>query len=226
MNLKVLLFTAFVFSLYTVNADPPKVPVANAGLNYNCATAKDTLKYRHSRGELTGFYMPVKYTKDKFYYFIITPQNYTRQTLTLSEITEEFMTCYNKANQKYMDSVYHIDFFRKSDSVLAAYDLQGKGYRNAEFPGGAPALQKYMKKIDLPKDAKPEDTSSAIKKIRVYYAFDVNTDGKISNIKLAKSNCKECEQPVLDAILKMPDFIPATEAGKLKKVKYILPFIK
>lgn len=226
MNLKVLLFTAFVFSLYTVNADPPKVPVANAGLNYNCATAKDTLKYRHSRGELTGFYMPVKYTKDKFYYFIITPQNYTRQTLTLSEITEEFMTCYNKANQKYMDSVYHIDFFRKSDSVLAAYDLQGKGYRNAEFPGGVPALQKYMKKIDLPKDAKPEDTSSAIKKIRVYYAFDVNTDGKISNIKLAKSNCKECEQPVLDAILKMPDFIPATEAGKLKKVKYILPFIK
>ncbi len=226
MILRFIPILVFILGMSVVQAQPTGVPQANSGINYNCKTAKDSLKDRQNRHESTGFYTPVKYTKDKFYYFIITPQNYTRQALTLSEITEEFMTCYNKANQKYMDSVYHIDFFRKSDSVLAAYDLQGKGYRNAEFPGGAPALQKYMKKIDLPKDAKPEDTSSAIKKIRVYYAFDVNTDGKISNIKLAKSNCKECEQPVLDAILKMPDFIPATEAGKLKKVKYILPFIK
>ncbi len=226
MIFRIILLIASLWGINKVYAEPPKVPVANAGLNYDCTTAKDTLKHRQNRGEFTGFYMPVKFTKDKFYYFYITPQNYTRQILTLAEVTEEFMYCYNKANQKYMDSVYRIDFFRKSDSVLAAYDDQGKGYRNAEYPGGVPALQKYMKKIELPKGAKPEDTSANVKKIRVYYAFDVNTDGKISNIKLAKSNCKVCEQPVLDAILKMPDFIPATEAGKLKKVKYILPFIK
>lgn len=227
--MKVLyLFLIVLFADFsaTLMAQPPTVPMANAGINYNCKTAKDSLKVRKNRNE-TAFYTPVKYSKDKYYYFIITAEKYTRKTLTLSDITEEFMFCYNKENQKYLDSVYHLDFYRKSDSILNAYDEQGKGYRNAEFPGGAAALQKFMKKnIELPKNAAPSDTTNGAKKIRVYYSFEVDESGKISNIKLAKSNCKVCEQTIVDAINKMPDFIPATDAGKPKKVKYILPFVK
>jgi len=41
-----------------------------------------------------------------------------------------------------------------------------------------------------------------------------------------KSNCKACETPVLEALQKLPAFMPATEAGQPKKVKYIFPYIK
>ena len=132
--------------------------------------------------------------------------------------------CYNLAFQPKLDSVFKCDFFRRADSILRSYDKQGKGYKNVDFQGGAGALQKFMEKnVTLPKEAKPSDTD---KLIRVYYAFFVDEKGAISEIKLMKSNCKVCEESILAAVNKLPAFLPATEAGKPKKVKYILPYTK
>ena len=56
--------------------------------------------------------------------------------------------------------------------------------------------------------------------------FYVDEKGELSELKLIKSNCKSCEASVIQAINKMPKFSPAIEAGKAKKVKYIITYIQ
>lgn len=219
-----------------------------------CKIAKDSMKAQFERGEL-GFYIPVKSNPNISYFIKIINGSYQRTPIKTVNATEkdtsaksknqktiadfyaekaaktqpldtcsDFKKCYNLAFQPKLDSIYKCDFFRKSDSIMRSYDRQGKGYKNVDFPGGAAALQKFLdKNITLPKDAKPSDTD---KMIRVYYSFAVDEKGQLSEFKSIKSNCKACEASVLEAMKKLPAFIPATEAGKPKKVKYVLPYTK
>lgn len=196
--------------------------IANAQ-DAQCKIAKDSILAREKRGEITCYY-PAKYMQNQYFYISFSNNKYTKKQLPLGSLNNDFLICYNKLAQKSLDSLFKIDFFRKTDSILSAYDKAGLGYRNTDFPGGAFALQKFLNKnVDLPKDAKPSD---ADKSIKVYYSFVVDEEGNISDIKLIKSNCKVCEEKVLSAVKKLPNFIPATEAGYPKKLKYILPFSK
>jgi hypothetical protein len=189
----------------------------------SCKSADDSIAARRKRGEVS-FYLPTKYSKNQYFYYIISKNKYIKKQMPEGFATKTFLSCYNKAAQKTLDTTYKVDFFRKADSILNIYDKTGRGYRNADFPGGVIALQKFLEKnIVLPTTAKPSD---ADKSIRVYYSFVVDEKGVISNYELLKSNCKDCEELVLAAIKKMPNFVPATDAGVYKKVKYILPFAK
>lgn len=212
-----VLFISFAFAQKTDNT-----PVVEPAV-VNCKTADDSIMVRKHRGEVS-FYLPAKFTKDQYFYYIIDKYKYKRKQMSESVVSKSFLSCYNKSIQKTLDSIYKVDFFRKSDSIITAYDKQGKGYRNTDFPGGVMALQMFLEKnIKLPASAKPSD---ADKNIRVYYSFFVDENGNISDYKLVKSNCNECESIVLEALKKMPKFIPATEAGAPKAVKYILPFTR
>lgn len=191
----------------------------------SCKVAKDSMREQFKRGEL-GFFTPSKSAPKVFNYYIITKNNYQKIPVKafVKDTSLEYKTCYNKAFQLKLDSVFKCDFFRSSDSILKAYDAQGKGYKNAEFPGGAGALVKFMEKnVTLAKDAKPSD---ADKFIRIYASFAIDEKGNLSDYKILKSNCETCNELVLNAIKKIEKFIPAVEAGKPKMVKYILPFVR
>jgi len=191
--------------------------------NTDCKTADDSILVRKERGEIAYFY-PTKYQPDQYFYIVFKDGKYHKKQIPMGSISNDFLRCYNKGSQPLLDSVFNIDFFRKTDSILGVYDRSGNGYRNTDFPGGAYALQKFLSKnMSLPVGAKPIDADPYI---RVYYSFLVGETGEISDINLVKSNCKECEAPILEAIKKMPKFIPATEAGQPKKLKYIMPFSK
>lgn len=212
------LFSDFIFAGNNSTAvDSAKIKAAI------CQSAKDSVKNCTARGEI-NFYNNIKYVKDQYYFITLTKDSYSRTVTTKGKPADAYMSCYNKAIQKILDSIYKGDFFRKADSILAEYDKSGRGYRNADFPGGAPALQKYLEKnVTFPKDASSDDQA---KIIRIYYSFIVDEKGAISDINLVKSNCKKAEEIVLAAVKGLPSFIPATEAGSPKKVKYILPFLK
>jgi hypothetical protein len=214
--------TTLTTAIKDINNATDVVPTVNTTL-VNCKPAEDSFIARKNRGEVS-FYLPTKYTKDQYFYYIIDKDKYSRKQFSDKMLSKDFLSCYNKLIQHTLDSIYKIDFFRKSDSILTAYDKQGKGYRNTDYPGGLIGLQKFLdKNVALPSSAKPID---ADKNIRVYYSFVVDENGSISEYKLLKSNCKECESILLDAVKKLPNFIPATEAGTPKKVKYILPYTK
>ena len=141
------------------------------------------------------------------------------------DTSAEFKLCYNKAFQSKLDTMFKCDFFRKSDSILKSYDKLGKGYKNVEFKGGPAALQKYLdKNIILPKEAKLNSDTENV--VRIFCSFLVDEKGAVTEPKIVKSNCKACEEAILVTVKKLPAFIPATEAGKPKKVKYIMPYSK
>ncbi len=218
-----------------------------------CTAAKDSVKAQLGRGEM-AFYLPSKTNPTLYNYIRISKNFYQKTPVRMSQgskdttlfgknkaygeayenktdksqpldTSNEYKKCYNKAFQPRLDSVFKCDFFKKADSILMIYDKMGKGYSGVEFPGGPGALQKFMdKNVSLPKNVKPNDSTD--KAYRVYYSFFVDEKGALSDVNLVKSNCKDCEALVLDAIGKLPAFIPAKDAGKPKKVKYILPFIK
>jgi hypothetical protein len=191
----------------------------------SCKAAKDSMKVQFNRNEM-GFFTPSRMVSNMFNYFVITKDYYKKVPVKafVKDTSLQYKTCYNKAFQLKLDSAFKCDFFRSSDSILKAYDAQGKGYRNAEFPGGAGALVKFMEKnVSLAKDSKPSD---ADKYIRIYASFAIDEKGNLSDYKILKSNCKECEELVLAAIKKIDKFLPAIEAGKPKVVRYILPFVR
>jgi len=212
MKKNIVLFTVFFIFFLNIFAQKP-----------TCKNAEDSVLVRKNRGEIS-YYYPAKFLKDVFFYITFSNNVYSKKQLPIGTVTNDFLTCYNKTSQKLLDSIFKVDFFRKSDSILTEYDRSGRGYRNTDFPGGAPALQKFLNKnISLSKDAKPSD---ADKFVRVYYSFIVDESGVVSDIKKVKSNCSICDEEVINGIKKLPNFIPATEAGLPKKVKYILPFTK
>lgn len=189
----------------------------------DCKPAKDSLKNRLARGEIS-FYNLSSYQTGQYDFVTISKNRYTKVAYPKGYPLPSFISCYNKEIKKTLDSIYKVDFFKRTDSILNNYDKTGRGYYSADFPGGPGALQKFMdKNVSLPKDAKADN---ADKLIRVYYSFTIDEKGNLSDIKLLKSNCKSCEDSVFTAIKKMPPFKPATEAGAPKKIKYILPYTK
>ena len=189
----------------------------------DCQRAKDTLGKRLIRGEV-GFFNPTKFQPGLFSYIIIDKSKYSKIPFPKTYITPDFISCFNLGVKGLLDSIYKVDFFKRADSILTSYDNSGRGYRNAEFPGGAGALQKFLdKNIIIPNTVKNDDTD---KLIRVYYSFIIDEKGVTSDYKPERSNCKACEDIILTALKKLPVFAPATNAGKPKKIRYILPYIK
>lgn len=192
--------------------------------NKSCSSAQDSMKARFSRKELS-FYTSLKAFPKAMFYFKIDDKHYEKTILskTKGDTTTAYMTCYNSAFQAKLDSAFRCDFFRKTDSILAAYDAQGKGYRAVEFRGGKDSLNLWLKKnVQLPASAAPNDSDTYIK---VYYFLDVNEKGDVTSVRFAnKTNCPECEPVVTAALKKLPPFVPATQAGVLTKSTYILPF--
>lgn len=191
----------------------------------SCRDAQDSMQVQLKRGEM-GFFVPSKMSAKFYNYYIITKNYYQKIPVKVyvKDTSLEYKTCYNKAFQRKLDSAFKCDFFRSTDSILKSYDEKGKGYKNAEFPGGASALYKFMEKnVTLSKDSKAND---ADKLIRIYASFMIDEKGNLSDYKILKSNCSECDELVLAAIKKIEKFIPAVEAGKPKAVKYILPFAR
>jgi len=83
-----------------------------------------------------------------------------------------------------------------------------------EFPGGDKAFQKY-----LDKNLKPQDTTKDIQG-SVIISFFVEKDGRLSDIKVAKSLSVDLDKEALRVIHLSPNWIPATQNGKPIKSKY------
>lgn len=194
----------------------------------DCSSAHDSAKHRIARNEI-GFYSLIKFKKNQYNFITIDKDRYVKHLHNKGVMDESFVKCYNDKMKKKLDSIFKVSFFEKSDSILKSYDNTGRGYKNAEYPGGPGALQKFISKnTSIPKETKLNDSkqNDANTLVQVFYSFYIDEEGKISNIALIKSNCSACEEPVLEAIKKLPAFIPATEAGKPAKIKYILPYMK
>ncbi len=90
-----------------------------------------------------------------------------------------------------------------------------------EFPGGLPALQRF-----LSRNLKtPKDDMEACSKIKVLVKFVVDKDGSITGIDVEQSGGNVFDEEVIRVMKKMPAWKPASQNGRHVAVYFKIPVV-
>ena len=90
-----------------------------------------------------------------------------------------------------------------------------------EFPGGMPAMIEFLQtNLNYPKDAKKQKVGG-----RVLVMFVVETDGSMSNVRVAKKIFPSLDAEALRVVKAMPKWNPRKEKGKPVRVNFTLPIV-
>ena len=90
-----------------------------------------------------------------------------------------------------------------------------------EFPGGMPALIEFLQtNIKYPKDAIKQDVGG-----KVMVMFVVETDGSISNVRVARKVFPSLDEEAVRVVKAMPKWKPGKEKGRPVRVNFTLPVV-
>ena len=90
-----------------------------------------------------------------------------------------------------------------------------------EFPGGMPAMIEYLQtNMKYPEDAVKQKVGG-----RVMVMFVVETDGSISNVRVARNVFPSLDAEAVRVVKTMPKWKPGKEKGRLVRVNYTLPVV-
>ena len=90
-----------------------------------------------------------------------------------------------------------------------------------EFPGGMVALKEYIQKnLTYPAEARKATING-----RVFVSFVVETDGRITNVRLLKGIGYGCDDEAIRVVSAMPCWTPGSQSGLAIRVKYNLPVV-
>ncbi len=90
-----------------------------------------------------------------------------------------------------------------------------------EFPGGMPALIEFLQtNIKYPEDAIKQDVGG-----RVMVMFVVETNGSISNVRVARKVFPSLDKEAVRVVKAMPKWKPGKEKGRPVRVNYTLPVV-
>ena len=90
-----------------------------------------------------------------------------------------------------------------------------------EFPGGMPAMIEFL----LTNLKYPEDAIKQKVEGKVMVMFVVETDGSISNVRVARKVFPSLDAEALRVAKTMPKWKPGREKGRLVRVNYTLPVV-
>lgn len=88
-----------------------------------------------------------------------------------------------------------------------------------QFPGGAVEMMKWLTKNLI----YPESAQHRKKQGRVVVQFDINTNGKVSDIKVIKSVDPQLDREALRVIRMMPDWKPGVQNDKPCRTRVVIP---
>ena len=90
-----------------------------------------------------------------------------------------------------------------------------------EFPGGMLAMIEYLQNnLKYPKDAIKQQVGG-----RVMVMFVVETDGSLSNVRVARKVFHSLDTEAVRVVKSMPKWKPGKEKGRLVRVNYTLPVV-
>lgn len=123
-------------------------------------------------------------------------------------------------------SLYYVEEYK--NGVLkngVSYDEAGKKYTYtevkimAEYVGGQRALMQYLATIKYPFKAREDDVEGT-----VYVQFVIDTDGKVIEVKIARSSgAPILDDTALEHVKKCPKWIPGQDRGQKIRVQYVVP---
>ena len=90
-----------------------------------------------------------------------------------------------------------------------------------EYPGGMLAMMEFLQtNMKYPKDAEKQKVEG-----RVMVMFVVETDGSVSDVKVAKQVFPSLDAEAIRVVEAMPKWTPGRDKGKVVRVKYNLPIV-
>jgi len=103
----------------------------------------------------------------------------------------------------------------ESDEVFQFAVIEDK----PEFPGGMPALMKYLgSNTKFPQIAKENGIQG-----RVFIQFVIDKKGKVTNVEVVRGVDPYLDKEALRVVKGMPSWKPGKQRGKAVKVSYIVP---
>lgn len=103
-----------------------------------------------------------------------------------------------------------------SQSNQSVYDV---AEQMPEFPGGMQAMIEFLQtNIKYPKDAINQKVGG-----RVMVMFVVETDGSLSNVRVARKVFPSLDAEAVRVVKAMPKWKPGKDKGRLVRVNYTLP---
>lgn len=109
------------------------------------------------------------------------------------------------------------DSIRTKINTEENHVLAGVVEQMPSFPGGISALMKFLEKnIHYP------DNKASVSG-RVIVRFQINEDGSIDKVRIAKSLFPEFDEEAIRVVKAMPRWIPGKLMGERVKVSYTLP---
>lgn len=88
-----------------------------------------------------------------------------------------------------------------------------------EFPGGMPAMMEFLQtNIKYPKDAIKQNVGG-----RVMVMFVVETDGSLSNVRVARKVFPSLDAEAVRVVKAMPKWKPGKEKGRVVRVNFTMP---
>jgi TonB family protein len=89
----------------------------------------------------------------------------------------------------------------------------------AHFPGGRPALKRYLEdNIRYPDDAREGQSE-------VLVQFTIRTDGSVADVELKEKGIKKMDMEAVRIVSEMPEWRPAQQRGKSVSSQYIVPVV-
>ena len=90
-----------------------------------------------------------------------------------------------------------------------------------EFPGGMPAMIEFLQtNMKYPEDAIKQKVGG-----RVMVMFVVETDGSLSNVRVAKKVFPSLDAEAVRVVKNMPKWKPGKEKGRAVRVNFTLPVV-
>ncbi len=90
-----------------------------------------------------------------------------------------------------------------------------------EFPGGMQAMIEYLNtNIKYPKDAIKQEVGG-----RVMVMFVVETDGSLSNVRVARKVFPSLDAEAVRVVKTMPKWKPGKEKGRPVRVNFTMPIV-
>ena len=88
-----------------------------------------------------------------------------------------------------------------------------------EYPGGVSAMMSYLgNNIKYPEQAKRDSIAG-----RVFVSFIVETDGRVTNVKILRGIGGGCDEEAIRVVSSMPNWKPGMQRGEAVRVAYNLP---
>lgn len=186
--------------------------IVNSELNGNLSV--DRLRYlayiitKNGKGDVTTYHLRNVGNKYQYYAPSINSRiEYERKSYGLWGIQPGI-------HETYLYKGRDIRVWRLEEEASDNHIIEGPS-----FPGGNEALKDYLSNnTQYPLEAKKKNIRG-----RVVVTFVVETDGSISDVKVAKSVEASLDNEAVRLVSSMPKWIPAKEGGKPIRQKWTLP---